>query len=102
MTASVTARVSDASDRRNLRRAGTFQKRSRRGTVVPGDDAAGAVDATRPADPISRNPEEDEARRLRMSIRLTEKMLARASPRNPRVRTFWRSSPFRILLVAWG
>ena len=69
--------------------------------VVPSGAPAGS---TAPGTPPSRwraAPSVVPVWRVRMSTRLTAEMAARASPRNPRVPIFPRSSSVRSLEVAW-
>jgi hypothetical protein len=85
---------------RNLRRTGVLKNRSLTSTVVPTGCAAGSMgNSTSPSTVIRRAIGASGGRDV-IVTRATEAMLARASPRNPRLATRARSSASRILLVA--
>jgi hypothetical protein len=86
---------------RNLRRAGVLKKSSATLTWVPEAAAQGEDSWISPAWTSRRNPAWEAAGRVINSRRLTAAMLGRASPRNPRVLMFRRSSSASSLLVAW-
>ena len=88
--------------RKNLRLAGVLKNRSRTSTEVPTGWAAGCTWAS-----ISR-PAVDTCQALsccavfEVSVRrATELILAKASPRKPKLLTASKSSKLLILLVAW-
>ncbi|MCY1213704.1 hypothetical protein D9M72_254960 [compost metagenome] len=87
-----------ASERRNLRRAGTASNNWRTSTVVPGGPDAGLT-CMLPAS-ICQACSPSRVREM-MVTWATEAMDARASPRNPIEATDSSSSSERILLVAW-
>ena len=69
--------------------------------VVPSGAPASSTESGTPPSRCSEAPAEAPLCRVRMSVRLTADMAARASPRKPNVPIFPRSSAERILLVAW-
>ena len=98
--ASCTRPVSAAWLRRNLRRAGTLRKSVRTSTTVPAAPAAGRGPVTCPPSTSIEWAWPSTARRLVMRNCATLPMLARASPRKPKLATASRSSKLAILLVA--
>src|SRR5712692_977670 len=89
------AASSVASDLRNFRRAGTLANRSRTSTLTPGTSGPAPCSSTSPARIRIRAPP------LALSTSATAAMLARASPRNPRLPMASRSESAATLLVAW-
>ncbi len=69
--------------------------------VVPWGPPASWRPVTTPPSSFRETPKSLPAVRVRTSIRETEEMAARASPRKPRVPMASRSYSERILLVAW-
>ncbi len=96
-----TCASSVAYERRNLRRAGTLQKRSRTSTSVPGGQPAERTSARVPAFTSMRVPSSSSWRRVVSKKRETEAMDGTASPRKPSVSMLSISPTSRILLVAW-
>ncbi len=87
-----------ASERRNLRRAGTRSNSWRTSIVVPGGPEAGLTCRLPPS--ICQACSAPRVREM-MVRSATEAIDARASPRNPIEATDSSSSSERILLVAW-
>ena len=89
-----------AKERRNLRRAGTLQKRSRTSTSVPGGQPAVLVSTSSPAFTTICVPSSASWRRVTMENRDTDAIDGIASPLKPRVSMFSMSSTSRIFEVA--
>ncbi len=87
-----------ASERRNLRRAGTLSNSWRTSTVVPAGPEAGLISPL--AASICQACSPWRTREM-MDRRATEAMEASASPRKPMEATDSSSESERILLVAW-
>ena len=87
-------------DFRNLSRAGVAKKRSARSTRVPPPSAAGSGRDLAPASTARRQASSAPCLRLVMVSRPTAPMEGSASPRNPKVAIWVRSSP-GSLEVAW-
>ncbi len=88
-------------ERRNFRRTGVLKNRLRTSTVVPTGQPQGMTAEAWPPWTSIIAPAGESAHRLRRVSRLTSAIEAKASPRNPSVRTRNRSSAEAILLVAW-
>ncbi|KOF53116.1 hypothetical protein AD428_15785 [Achromobacter sp. DMS1] len=86
-----------ASERRNLRRAGTASNSWRTSTVVPGGPEAGLTCRLAPS--ICQACSPSRVREMRVTC-ATDAMEASASPRNPMEATDSSSASERILLVA--
>ena len=100
-TKSMILRDSDASDARNLYLAGTLKNRSRTVTVVPSGHPTAVFSSTSEASTTTLRPDFESAVLVMSSVLDTAQMLARASPRKPRVPMQSRSLTSLILLVAW-
>ena len=85
---------------RNFSRAGTLANRCSTVTVVPGGVPCGSRTSPPAAVRISQ-PTSSCAGRVSSETWATEEILASASPRNPSVVRWSRSSALLILLVAW-
>ena len=99
-TTAAMAEDSAESDFMNFIRAGVLKKRSRTRMVVPCGQPAGCCDVTTPPSRCRLTPSAS-AVFVSRSMRLTDEIAARASPRKPSVPMAARSSLVRILLVAW-
>ena len=86
---------------KNLRRAGVLKYKSLTSIMVPISRAAGSIgNSSMPLEPI-RQACLVSVTRLLNCKRETDAILARASPRKPKLATLSKSSKQNILLVAW-